>query len=292
MSNGIQVGLDNLVYATLTKDDSTGVTYGVIKKVPGIINAKVSTKTNSATLYADDSAAETATAVGETEVEIETKELPLDVQSDWFGHTVVKGVMTKKSTDIAPYIAIGYRSVKSNGKYKYMWLLKGRFETPDFEGKTKEDKPNFVTPKTKGTFVARDYDKAYIRQADEEVTGFEPSTATNWFTSVEGITDTVAPTVTTAPLDGATGVAVGDNVVLTFNKAIQVDTANSSNIFLMKADGTDVATTLSIDADNKVVTLDPTADLTTGAYVAVVTTNVKSVAGVALAQKCVINFTV
>lgn len=107
-----------------------------------------------------------------------------------------------------------------------------------------------------------------------------------------GITDTVAPTVTTTPLDAATGVAVGSNVVFTFDKAIQADTANSSNIFLMKADGTDVATTLSIDADNKVVTLDPTADLTTGAYIAVATTNIKSVAGVALAQKRVVNFTV
>jgi phi13 family phage major tail protein len=91
----------------------------------------------------------------------------------------------KKSTDTAPYIALMFKSKKSNGKYKYVKLLKGRFETPSFEGKTMEDKPTFVTPKLKIVFIAREFDKEYLRQADDDATGFEASTATNWFTAVE-----------------------------------------------------------------------------------------------------------
>lgn len=184
---GIQIGLDNLVYSTLTKDDATGVTYATPVKIPGAISAKVSTKTNSATLYADDSAAETASAVGETEVEFNMKDLPLDVQAVILGHSVDKGVLVKKSSDIAPYIAMGFRSVKSNGKYKYVWLLKGKFETNDIEAKTLEDKPDFQTATIKGTFVAREFDKAYIKIADGDATGFVETTGTNWFTSVEPV---------------------------------------------------------------------------------------------------------
>ena len=65
------VGLDNLYYAVLTKDDETGVTYDTPVKIAGAIKVKVDPKSNSATLYADNGPAETVTALGEINVEIE-----------------------------------------------------------------------------------------------------------------------------------------------------------------------------------------------------------------------------
>jgi len=42
------------------------------------------------------------------------------------GHSVTGGVLIKKSTDTAPYVALGFKSKKSNGSYRYVWLYKGK----------------------------------------------------------------------------------------------------------------------------------------------------------------------
>lgn len=176
---GLKIGMRDLYYAKLTKDDATGVTYETPTLIAGAISAKVSAKTDSVTLYADDGAFETASSLGEITVELELADLPLSVQADLLGHTLTNGVLEAKATDEAPYVAIGFRALKSNGKYRYYWLLKGRFEIPDDESQTKEDKVKFQTAKIKGTFVSRVYDGKWKLVGDEDETGF---TATDWFT--------------------------------------------------------------------------------------------------------------
>jgi len=179
---GVQIGLKELHYALLTKDDSTGVTYSAPVKIAGAINAKISPKSNTETLYADDGPAETASALGEIEVELEVKDLPLTVQAALLGHTVSNGVMVRKAGDTAPYVAIGFKSQKSNGKYRYVWLYKGKFELPEQEYKTKEDKPSFQTPKIKGTFVKRENDEAWQVIGDEDEVDF--TAGATWFNAV------------------------------------------------------------------------------------------------------------
>jgi len=75
--------------------------------------------------------------------------------------------------------------------------------------------------------------------------------------------DTLAPTVTAfTPVDNATNVAVGANIVLTFNEAVQKGTGN---IVISNGNGTDTRTIPVGDAQITVnantVTINPTADL-------------------------------
>jgi phi13 family phage major tail protein len=179
------IGLSNFVYAIQTKDDATGATYDTPVLVPGITEASIKPKTETATLYADDGPAETASALGEIEVEINLADLDLDTQATLLGHTVSNGVMTRKSTDIAPYVAIGFKSLKSNGKYRYKWLYKGRFVVPEQAYKTKEDKVEFQTAKITGIFVKRTFDNAWEKTGDEDATGWTETTGTSWFTEVQ-----------------------------------------------------------------------------------------------------------
>lgn len=181
---GVKVGLSDVHYAILTTDTDSGATYEAPVKVPGAITAKISPKVDSATLFADDGPSETASALGDIEVEIEMKDIPLDVQAAWLGHSVSNGVMTKKSNDTAPYLALGFKSLKSNGKYKFVWLYKGKFQLPEDEYKTKEDKITFQPVTIKANFVKREYDTAWQAVADEDATGFVASTAQNWFNAV------------------------------------------------------------------------------------------------------------
>jgi len=140
----------------------------------------------------------------------------------------------------------------------------------------------------KGAFMPRT-DGNWKYTADED-SGTVPGTflSTVYSPSI----DLIAPTVTIVPEDGATGVLGTANIVFTFNKAIQPSAVIPANFFLMKSDGTNIEAALSIGTNNTVVTMNPTATLESGAYIAVATTNVKSIAGVALAGNCIANFTV
>lgn len=288
ITHSAPVGVENLVYALLTDEDITA--YDTVKSMAPLINIKVSPKINSESLYADNRKVEIVSSLGDIDVEIEQQDLPLEVQANILGHALdeAKGVLAYHSNDIAPYLALGFKIKKANGKYRYVWLLKGKFEEYSEEANTTEDKAKFTTPKLKAAFMPRT-DGNWKYTADED-SGTVPET---FLSSVYSPTiDLVAPTVTTSPLDAATGVLGTANVVFTFDKAIQPSCVTASNLFLMKADGIGVAATLSIGTNNTVVTLDPVSTLASGAYIAVATTNVKSIAGVSIATNLIVNFTV
>lgn len=188
--NSALVGLEHLVYAKITKDDATGTTYDVVKEIAPVIDAKISPKVNSNMLYANNMAVANMSIMSEIEVEFQISDLPIEVYADLLGHTYdsTKGVVESSAQDIAPYIAIGFKAKKENGKYRYVWLLKGRFEEVNEEYKTMSDKVDFATPSIKGTFFARLSDKKWKYVADEDAgyTGGD-----NWFTAVAVPTTTV-----------------------------------------------------------------------------------------------------
>ena len=84
-------------------------------------------------------------------------------------------------------------------------------------------------------------------------------------------TDTIAPTVSVfGPTDGATGVAVGSDIVLTFSEAIQKGTGTIS-IHSGSATGTvlesyDAATNNNLSVSGSTLTINPTADLVSGTH--------------------------
>lgn len=183
MAKGIRIGMDKIHYAIMT--DETTEAYSTPKQIPGAITGTVSPTTNTETLYADDQAWETASALGEIELELNVADLTQDVLKDLLGATVdSNGVMVQASSDVSPYVALGFRSQKSNGKYRYYWFYKGKFQPNEEEFQTKEDSPSFQTPTITGTFISRQTDKKWRARVDEDATGLKPEVITNWFTTV------------------------------------------------------------------------------------------------------------
>ncbi|MEN6349337.1 MAG: major tail protein [Syntrophomonas sp.] len=289
---GVQVGLNSLYYAILSADTVAGVSYGAPVAIAGAINAKISPKSNTETLYCDDGPDETATALGEIDVEFEAKDLDLDTQAALLGHTVTGGVLVKKSTDVAPYVALGFKSKKSNGSYRFVWLYKGKFALQDQDYATQEDKPKFQTPKIKGTFIKRTYDDAWQKVGDEDHADWVTGTGTAWFSAVDGATPS-ALSVTLSPLDAASGVAVSDNMTWTFNNAIQASDVTAGNFFVMDPDdGSLIAGALSIDTNHKVVTFNPTSNLSASTgYIMICTKGVRDIYGQTLSATSIGNFT-
>jgi hypothetical protein len=84
------------------------------------------------------------------------------------------------------------------------------------------------------------------------------------------LNDQTAPTVTFSPTDGATDVTLANNITLTFSEAVRntddsalTDTNVDALITLKETDasGSDIAFDATIDSDKKVITVDPSSDL-------------------------------
>lgn len=285
MSNSTVIGLRNLVYSIMTKDDFTGVAYNTVKNIIDAMDAKITPKTNSDIVYADDGPSEVITVQGETTVELGVKYLPLDVQADLLGHSIVGGVLIRKASDIPPYVAIGYKTVKSNNKFRYIWLLKGKFEVPDQENQTKEAKANPKYPKLKGTFVKRNFDDAWIKETDEDYSGYNNSIGANWFNAVENPDPTSPSIVSTIPGSNAVGVQDNTTYQWVFNAAIDSSTVNTNNFYLIKdLDGTVVPATVVYNSSSFNVTLTPNSQLAAASkYIAVVTADVADLYGTHIA---------
>lgn len=168
----IPVGLDQLVYAVMT--DEVAETYGTPKRIFGAIQASITPTVNSATLYADDIAYDSVSSMGDVAVALNVAEVPTEDQAIILGHDIDdNGGLDKKSTDQGPYVAIGYRRRLANGKYRYVWLYKGRFTLGAEEANTKADTPTYQTPTLNATFISRSVDSRWqysVTDGDPSVT--------------------------------------------------------------------------------------------------------------------------
>lgn len=295
MAEAIQIGLDSFHYAPLLTDTTAGCSYDTPVAISGLVTADVKANGSIETQYADDGPAVNAPSIGRQEIDIEFTNLPLSLRALLLGQTVTSGVVGEKSDDTPLDVAIGLRSLKSNGKYRYVWYLKGNFTIPDDKYKTKEEKTNFNTQVMKFVGLRRDYDGLYKFAVDEDDPAVPASIITNWFNAVPvAIAEPNALTLATVPTDGAQTVAVGDSITFTYNNALRDDQLIDDYFYLIKAsDGSKVAAALSIDAAKKVVTLNPTSNLAASTeYIAVASGLVTDVYGQKLAAGLtLINFT-
>jgi phi13 family phage major tail protein len=184
------IGLDDLYYATITEGNNGDETYGTPVKLAKAISAEVSTEIAEAILYADDAAAESVKAFKNGKVTLGIDELGSANAAALLGARVdSKGVLVSATEDTAPYVAIGFRSLKANGKYRYFWLYKVQFAVPSTSLQTKGDNITFQTPSIEGTVIRRNKaDTAgkhpWKAEITEGETGADQTTVTGWFTAV------------------------------------------------------------------------------------------------------------
>ena len=151
-----RIGCDNLVYAIMTTEDTatSAPAYGEPKPAPGVMHININPNASQETLFADDGPMETATTLGKIEVEIQKNELTTENRADMLGHVIdSNGGIIYSDSDIPPYLAIGFRTLKSNGKYRYSWLYKGKFTDPEEQNETKGDGINFQADTITGQFT-------------------------------------------------------------------------------------------------------------------------------------------
>lgn len=182
MPRGVRIGLRDVHYALLN-EDVAGISadYAAPVHVIGAITSNINPNSSTETLFADDGPMETATTLGDIELELVMADLPLSTQRVWLGHgALVNGKMVRKAGDVPPWIALGFKALKSNGGYRWVWLPKGKFMIPEEGHETRGDSIEYQTPTINGAFVKRDYDDAYMIMGDDDEDDFDGS---DWFTA-------------------------------------------------------------------------------------------------------------
>ena len=155
-----RIGCDNLVYAKMATEDTaeSAPVYGEVIKAPGVMSININPNGSLETLFADDGPMESASTLGRIEVEIQKNELTTQNKADLLGHEIdTNGAVVYGDSDVPPYVAIGFRTLKSNGKYRYVWLYKGKFSEPEDNNETKGDSINFQSDTISGQFSRLNY---------------------------------------------------------------------------------------------------------------------------------------
>lgn len=279
----------------MTSDPSGGTpTYGSPVQIVGAKQANMNPNSSTAVDYADDGPSEVSTTLGQSEIELMLSEVPIAIAGILLGHTVTGGVMVKDASDIPPYVAIGFRSQKGDGTYRYKWLPKIKFREGQQNHNTKGESLEFQPDTLIGSYVKRVSDGAYEIQADEGQDGLPQATIDAWFTDVYGSTpDTVAPTVVFDPVHDATGEALDVEPTFTFSEAMDENTMIPANFMLTEVtDGSPVACTFSYAVGTYIMTMTPDAVLTASTeYQLTVSVACKDLSGNPLAATNTAQFT-
>ncbi|MBO2517951.1 MAG: phage tail protein [Clostridiales bacterium] len=181
------IGLKNVVIAPLTADTEATLTYGTVQAVAGAIEATVTPEnTDPDIMYADDIEFDTIYADPELTFKLKMADIPLSIQELLFSNEIDEnGVLVRTAQDKPSYFAVGFKSEKSNGKYRYVWLYKVRAKPLTESFATKEGKTiNRQNPEVEFTAIKRTHDGRYQAVADEGENGFTAAQAATFLETV------------------------------------------------------------------------------------------------------------
>ncbi len=192
------IGLSDIHVAIFTNANTEGEgtepSYGTPEWLAGAVSATVTKESSAQDFYEDDELTDTVDAMGKITIEMVVSALSLAGRAKLQGSTVKNGVLVEKESDEAPYVAIGFKSRKLNGKYRYVWLLKGKFARVNDSYQQKTNSITSSEPSLSGSFMSRKYDGVHQIIADEDDESISASVLSSWFTAVPDPADLHATT--------------------------------------------------------------------------------------------------
>jgi phi13 family phage major tail protein len=186
-----KIGLDSLYIAQVTTDDDDEYVAGTPEKLAPAAEATQEPTQSFEVLYADDQPFDVMSSEGETSISLTVTGIPLQTLALITGriYDSVNGLVYDHGGE-APYFALLFRSLKSNGSYRYYAYLKGRFDMPREEHATKAETPDpklqeltFSAIQTIHKFDLAAGVSSGLKRiiGDEDVDEFDPD---GWFTAV------------------------------------------------------------------------------------------------------------
>ena len=193
------IGFDKLYYAKITEAEDGEETYSVPVLLAKAMKAELSIELAEAVLYADDGAAEVIKDFKSGTLSLGVDDIGVTAAQDLTGAaTDDNGVLISATENAGAPVAVGFRAMKPDGKYRYFWLYKVKFGIPDTNLETKGDSITFQTPTIEGTVMRRNKldgmgKHTWKAEATEGNAGVSAETITGWFGQVYEPTYTAQP---------------------------------------------------------------------------------------------------
>lgn len=164
------VGIEKFYRANLLEDTPGGTPkFSTPKYVPAIKELGLKVTINTAKNYAENILWESDTAFDSTEVTIKTVDLLDDDKKDMLGHKIAEGggiIYNANDKGIAQ--ACLFKTIKGNGKARYVVLYNNTFQDSDESVKGKEGKTEFQESSVKATGAALKSNGMWKYTVDEE----------------------------------------------------------------------------------------------------------------------------
>ena len=184
------IGMDSLFYAKITEGTNGDETYSLPKILAKAIKADLSIELAEAELYADDALAHAIKLFKSGKLSLGVEDIGVEAASDLTGASVDdNGVLIAAGEDAGCLVAIGFRALKPNNKYRHFWLYRVKFAVPSTNLQTKGDSIQFQTPVVEGTIMQRNKLDAqgkhpWKAEATEGDPGIDAAVLAAWFTKV------------------------------------------------------------------------------------------------------------
>lgn len=184
------IGLDDLYYAPITFDTNDEEVYGTPVKLAKAISAGITVELAEAILYADNGAAEAIRGFKSGTLSLGVDDIGATTAAALTGAELDNnGVLVASAENESPYVAVGFRAKKANGKYRYFWLYKVKFSIPGTDVQTQGESIAFATPTIEGTILQRNKAAGTDRhpwkvEVTEGDAGVTTTTTSGWFSAV------------------------------------------------------------------------------------------------------------
>lgn len=177
------ISLENLHVAKLISDVAgTPTTYEAPVSLGKSVSANVTNNENVSSFYAEGEFVAEDTVFQGIDVELNLADLTNEIQQLLLGHSVnADGVTEQKTTDKAPWVALGFSATKANGEVRYIWLYKGRFRLPSASFSAKTDTSEYQTNTISARFVQREFDKKVKGTVDSDNATASAMVLDEWF---------------------------------------------------------------------------------------------------------------
>lgn len=124
----LRISVDKLYYALVLSDTEEGTTYSAPIWLQGVNSVSYNPNTQTQSYDADGGTYESYSADGDIQTTITVADLLPEHYAALMGlQHDVNGVVTEDLSDNPPEVAIGFRSQKSNGAQRFIWIMKGKF---------------------------------------------------------------------------------------------------------------------------------------------------------------------
>lgn len=178
---GTLIGLKDVHFAEVISDTAETLSYGIPIPVAKALIARINPNSNSETLFVNDKPYDTTNTLSEIEIELNLADISAEIQAIWLGHTLLNGKLIRKSSDVPIWVALGFKALKSNGHFRYIWFTKGKFMVPEKKFQTRSNNVEFNSLTIQGKFVTRVHDQQWKKSIDTDHPSYTTIIGENWF---------------------------------------------------------------------------------------------------------------